>query len=480
MDPSSSRQQRSRKAASADLTLPSDLMDPVALLRSRSYVMLLVFGAVIGVPIAAVAYFFLKFVALSQHWVLDTLPLDLGFSSVPAWWVLPVLALAGLIVGATIHYLPGTGGHEPADGFKSDGAPSADMLPGIVIASFITLSSGVVLGPEAPLIAIGSGLAVLVVHLVKKDAPAQASVVIGAAGSFAAVSTLLGSPILGAFLLMEMAGLGGPLLGVVLVPGLLAAGVGALIFVGLDNITGFGTFSLAIPDIPTFSNLDGWQFAWAIGIGLLAAVVGTAIRRGAKYLQPLVAPRRVLLTPLIGVGIALAVIVFAQTYPQHGDGFVLFSGQDSMASLIDNAAKWSVGALVLLMACKGVAYVLSLSSFRGGPTFPAMFIGAAGGMALSHVGHLPLIAGVAMGTGAMTVTMLGMPLTSVLLTAVFLQADSVTLMPLIIVAVVVAYVAAAHLGPAPPDPPEPEPAPTATSATSGAPPGPTGADPPPP
>ena len=39
-------------------------------------------------------------------------------------------------------------------------------LPGIVIASFATLSLGVVLGPEAPLIAIGSGLGVLAVHLV--------------------------------------------------------------------------------------------------------------------------------------------------------------------------------------------------------------------------------------------------------------------------------------------------------------------------
>ena len=34
--------------------------------------------------------------------------------------------------------------------------------------------------PLTTLIAIGGGLAVLVVHLVKKDAPAQASVVIGA------------------------------------------------------------------------------------------------------------------------------------------------------------------------------------------------------------------------------------------------------------------------------------------------------------
>ena len=46
------------------------------------------------------------------------------------------------------------------------------------------------------------------------------------------------------------------MLGVVLVPGLLAAGVGSLIFVGLDTWTGFGTFSLAVPDIPPFGTPD--------------------------------------------------------------------------------------------------------------------------------------------------------------------------------------------------------------------------------
>ena len=67
---------------------------------------------------------------------------------------------------------------------------------------------------------------------------------LGAAGSFAAISTLLGSPITGAFLLMEASGLGGPMMGLVLLPGLLASGVGALIFVGLDSWTGFGTFEM--------------------------------------------------------------------------------------------------------------------------------------------------------------------------------------------------------------------------------------------
>jgi hypothetical protein len=74
-----------------------------------------------------------------------------------------------------------------------------------------------------------------------------------------------------------------------------------------------------------------------------------------------------------------------------------------------------------------------------------MFIGAAGGIALSHLPGLPMIAGAAMGIGAMTVAMLGLPLTSVLITSLFLQADAVTLMPLVIVAVVVSYVASARL-----------------------------------
>ncbi len=331
-------------------------------------------------------------------------------------------------------------------------------LPGIVFASLATLCFGVVLGPEAPLIAIGSGLGVLAVRLVKKDAPAQAIAVIGAAGSFAAISTLLGSPLVGAFLLMEAAGLGGPMLGVVLVPGLLAAGVGSLIFIGLDSWTGFGTFSLAVPDIPTFGRPDGPEFLWAVGIGVAAAVLGAAIRRIGLFLQPVIEQRSVALTPVVGLAVGGLAVLFAEV-TDRSSAEVLFSGQDQLPSLIQTAGGWSVGALVLLFACKGIAYGLSLSCFRGGPVFPALFLGAAGGIALSHAPGLPMIAGVGMGVGAMSVAMLNLPLTSVLLASVFLQADAVALMPLIIVSVVVAYVTSARLAPA--KAPEPR---TATSA----------------
>lgn len=57
--------------------------DPVELLRSRSYLALLVFGAIIGVPVATAAHFFLKGVDESQHYLFETLPGELGFDGEP-------------------------------------------------------------------------------------------------------------------------------------------------------------------------------------------------------------------------------------------------------------------------------------------------------------------------------------------------------------------------------------------------------------
>ena len=152
---------------------------------------LLVLGALIGAPIAFVAYFYLRFVGQAQTYVFSTLPHELGFSKAPAWWPIAPLLVGGLIVALAVTYLPGTGGHKPAEGFHTGGGNEPINLPGIVVCSLATLCLGAVLGPEAPLIAIGGGLGVLAIHLVNKDAPPMAAVVIGGAGSFAAIATLL-------------------------------------------------------------------------------------------------------------------------------------------------------------------------------------------------------------------------------------------------------------------------------------------------
>ncbi len=445
---------------------PAPASDPTAVIKSRSYVALLLLGALIGVPVATVAYFFLDAVSKVQAEIFTDLPKDLGFQGEPLWWPLPWLALSGVLVALAIRYLPGTGGHEPSEGFKSGGPVQPVELFGIVAAAFATLSLGVVLGPEAPLIAIGSGMGVLAVHLVKRDAPPMAAVVIGAAGSFAAIATLLGSPLVGAFLLMEMAGLGGPMMEIVLVPGLLAAGVGSLIFVGLNSLTGFGSFSLTVSSIPKVGSPNGIEFLWAIVIGVGAAVVVTGIFRLATVVRPLVARRRVLLTPVAGLAVGGLAIAFAAGTGRSSSE-VLFSGQSALPTLVQQAAGWTVGALLLLVVCKGLAYSISLSSFRGGPIFPGMFIGAAGGIALSHVGGLPMIAGAAMGVGAMTAGALKMPMTAVLLPSLLFLSDAVSLMPLVIVAVVVAYVVAVWIEPSVPPAGAPAQAPAPAPASTG-------------
>jgi H+/Cl- antiporter ClcA len=73
---------------------------------------------------------------------------------VPWWWPLPVLAVAGVLAAIAIVRLPGHGGHIPYEGIKAGTAQPAE-LPGILLAALATLGLGLVLGPEAPLIALG-------------------------------------------------------------------------------------------------------------------------------------------------------------------------------------------------------------------------------------------------------------------------------------------------------------------------------------
>jgi H+/Cl- antiporter ClcA len=428
---------------------PAEPPDPQALLRSRTYVQLLILAALVGVPVSAASYGFLALADWLQGALFTDLPKSLGFDAAPVWWPLPLLTLSGLLVALAIRHLPGTGGHSPADGFHTSGPVPPVQLPGIFFASLATLAFGVVLGPEAPLILMGSGLGVLAVRLAAKDAPPQAAAVMAATGSFAAISSLLGSPLIGAFLLLEASGLGGPMLGLVLVPGLLAAGLGTLIFLGLDSLTGLGSFSLAIPDLPAFDHLTGADFGYALAIGLIAPFLGRGITLLALAVRSRVEPRMVLLMPVLGIAIAGLAIGFGEATDKPASE-VLFSGQSALGGLVSHASEWSVGALLLVVACKSLAYALSLSSFRGGPVFPALFIGAAAGVAASHLPGLDLIPAAAMGIGAMATVMLTLPLTSTLLATLLLGADGLQVTPVVIVAVVVAYVITARITPARP------------------------------
>jgi len=418
-----------------------------AMLRDRSYVRLMVLAALLGAPISAAAFGFIQLVDHLQHWFYVSLPETLGFQGEPVWWPLPLLALSGLLVALCILYLPGRGGHSPADPFGA-GMTEPKALPGVVLAALATLSLGIVLGPEAPLIALGGGLAVLTVRLIKRDTPMMAQTVLGAAGSFAALGTILGSPVVAAVFMMEAIGLGGPLLSLVMLPGMLAAAIGALVFIGLGEWTGLGSVTLSVSNLPAFARPTFWDLCWAVAFGLVIPFAAFAIRRTALYLRARVEPRMISLMPVVGLAIAGLAIAYEEATGRASSD-VLFSGQSFTGPLIASASSWSVKALLLLVLCKGVAYALSLSSFRGGPIFPSLLLGAAGGIAASHLPGLALVPAIGICMGAMTVAMLRLPVSSVLLPTLLLASDAASAAPVIIVAVVVSYVVMNRLMPLP-------------------------------
>src|SRR6267142_1915973 len=123
--------------------------DPASVIRSRRFAGLLVLAAAVGLVASLAAWAFLELIHQIQVGVF--------YDGAPTWWPLPVLGVAGLATAAAIVLLPGNGGHVPADGLNA-GATRPVELPGVLLAAFATIGLGVVLGPEAPLIALGGGL----------------------------------------------------------------------------------------------------------------------------------------------------------------------------------------------------------------------------------------------------------------------------------------------------------------------------------
>jgi H+/Cl- antiporter ClcA len=128
---------------------------------------------------------------------------------------------------------------------------------------------------------------------------------------------------------------------------------------------------------------------------------------------------------------------------------VLFSGQDSIGPLISGAETWSLSALALLIGFKGLAYGLSLSGFRGGPVFPALFLGAAAGLMAAQLPGFSITPAVAVCIGAAVVSVLRLPLSAVVLATLLTSSSGLGVGPVVILGVVVAYLTTLALSPPP-------------------------------
>jgi len=338
-------------------------------LEGRSYLRLVGLGALIGVPAAALAAVFVAAVHELEDWI---------WPDSPAWYLVIGLPIVGAALCALARaLLPGDGGHSPLKGIGGGVTPLAHA-PGIALAAIATLAFGAVLGPEAPLIALGSVAGVALSKLARLGETEEK--VLASAGSFAAIAALFDGPLVAGMLLVEGGlAMGTSLLGALL-PGLVAAALGYVLFIGLGDWGGLDAASLSVPGLPNYVGTHVLDLGLAVVVGVVAAGALFAIRRLAERITTLDAGMPAL---LLAGGAATGILAAVADALGADSQDVLFSGQAALPHIV---AESSAGVVLVVLAAKGLGYAVCLGcGFRGGPVFPAVFVGVA-------IAMLPVIA----------------------------------------------------------------------------------------
>jgi H+/Cl- antiporter ClcA len=125
----------------------------------------LVIAAMLGVPVALAAVAFTSLVHGTESLLWHELPDAAGWDEPPWWYVIAIPTLAGAVVALALR-LPGSGGHPPLEGLGLQ-PPRPLHLIGILLAALATLAGGLVLGPEAPLVALGLVLGATAARLLR-------------------------------------------------------------------------------------------------------------------------------------------------------------------------------------------------------------------------------------------------------------------------------------------------------------------------
>jgi H+/Cl- antiporter ClcA len=404
-------------------------------LGGAAYLRLIGLGALIGIPAALLAALFLALVHEIEHWLWEDIPELLGTSSPPWYLVLGLPVVGALIVVAARALLPGDGGHQPLGGLGTDPTPWT-YAPGVALAAIGTLSFGAVLGPEAPLIALGSAVGSVLTVVVKLSR--QETAVLTTAGSFSAISALFGGPLVAGMLMVE-AGVGmGAMLIPALLPGLVAAAVGYLLFIGLGSWGGLDTTALTIPDLPAYDGTHVLDLAVAIGVGVVTAFLVAAVRKLATLVDGLGHSRLGMPGLLVGGGLTVGLLALLARWLGADSQDVLFSGQTAIPGLV---AESSAGIVVILLVAKAIGYAVSLGAgFRGGPVFPAIFLGVAVGMLAGIAFDVSPTLAVAVGAAAGMASMTRLVFASLLFSALLVGTNGIDTVPAAVLATAAAWI----------------------------------------
>ena len=393
-------------------------------------VKLLLIAVVVGALAAAAASIFNELIAVGQHFLFTDLPAHYGLNQAPWWWV-AILLLVGATLIVLARRLPGETGKGPLTGFHFDDPLS--MVPSVLLAALATLIFGFALGPEAPLIVLGTAVGAILMR--KADPKARAAVML--LGGAAAIGAILGNPFVTGFMLLEFAAIG-VLPSMLIVPVFVALATGYLVQLGIAGLPGFGTHSLAVPGLPAYTSVAPGDVLIGLLVAVGAGLVAVIVREIAVNFDKRAQKKAVL--AIYATAVVTAVVVFiTQVFFDIPVNQILFSGNSGMGELVKQT---SIVVVLVTLAGKGVAYAMALGGgMRGGPIFPATFLGVCVGVIGALIfPFVPLSPLVAAGIAASAAGVLRLPATSALLGAMLVSGTGAAIAPFAIFGAVIGLI----------------------------------------
>jgi H+/Cl- antiporter ClcA len=327
---------------------------------SRLFLLWALLG-LIGGTIAGVYWIILGFVT---H--------QLGFFT--GWLVIPIMAFAGLAAGLIIHFIGDPGEIDLiVNNIRfNKGKLDPKNNPSMVLSSLLCVGSGGSLGPEAPLVQVtGSTGSWLGKILRLKGDQLRSLSIAGMASGFTA---LFGAPLGGSLFSLEILHHKHAVeYYKAIIPAFVASCFSYIVFAVIVHL-GLGP----IWDVPSYEMQDKFDFFYAVGFSVLAAILGWIFIYCTKFLKSafkkLNSP--IYIRTLLG-GIFLGLIAYY--FP-----LTRYFGHHEINELI--LGNFSVNFLIVLLFAKILAIAITVTSgWRGGFIIPLFFVGASLGLILHNL-----------------------------------------------------------------------------------------------
>lgn len=365
----------------------------------------LVVAALLGVAVGVVATLFrVVWLALKHHlWHALTAP----------YWRIAVSTVAGVLIGAILYatFYPGALSALVQQFHREGRVEMAENVP-VIPVGLVGLVAGQNAGPEGVMSIVGGSFGTRLAEIFEFD---NSTKLLTLAGMGAGFGTILGAPIGGALLWLELPHKRGLEYYEAIIPTFVASFAGYLTEVLLGGMELFPAWRAS-----SLMPVEPWHLGAAVGVGAICIPFGFVYTHSFAFIGRLFnrwSPAVYVRTTIAGLGIGVLGYLLPLTY---------FYGGSKMNVLLSETLPLNV--LLLTLAGTMVAAALTIhGNWLGGLIIPHMFMGALVGQAAGLVvpGVPPMFAMLA-GMAAFNSVVTATPLSSALIAIALTDGASIT------------------------------------------------------